>query len=80
MRGPARGSGWRRWSRIRRICWWCRDAPAFPSLATAVLDHPATAFIPRRRFDPAALICGGPQTAAAVAMLDDERLAMKWRR
>lgn len=43
--------------------------PGFPSLATALLDHPALRFIPRRMVDPAALICGGPQTAAAVAAL-----------
>lgn len=45
------------------------DVPAFPSLATAELDHPATEFIPRRYFDPARLICGVPQTAEAVARL-----------
>jgi iron complex transport system substrate-binding protein len=44
-------------------------APDFPSLATALLRHPAVGAIPRRTYDPATLICGGPQTAAAVAAL-----------
>ena len=56
------------------------EAPAFPSLATAMLDHPATAGIPRRTYDPATLICGGPQTAEAAAMLHDEAGTMKLAR
>jgi iron complex transport system substrate-binding protein len=44
-------------------------APDFPSLATALLQHPAVRAIPRRIYDPATLICGGPQTAKAVAAL-----------
>ena len=45
------------------------DAPRFPSLATDLLDHPATAGIPRRAVPPALLICAGPFTARAVQML-----------
>ena len=45
------------------------DAPAYPSLATDFLRHPALAGIATRRLPPALLVCGGPWTAAAVAML-----------
>jgi iron complex transport system substrate-binding protein len=45
------------------------DAPAFPSLATDFLRHPVLAHIATRRLPPALLVCGGPWTAAAVAML-----------
>ncbi len=43
--------------------------PAFPSLATEMLGHPALAGIPRRAIPPALLACGGPWTARAVALL-----------
>lgn len=45
------------------------QAPAFPSLATDLLRHPALAGIPRRSIPPALLTCGGPWTALAVQML-----------
>lgn len=45
------------------------DAHGFPSLATALLNHPAMRGIPRETLDPALLICGGPQTARAVTAL-----------
>lgn len=45
------------------------DAPAYPSLATDFLRHPALARIPTRRLPPASLICGGPWTADAVVRL-----------
>jgi iron complex transport system substrate-binding protein len=46
-------------------------APArFPSLATELLDHPATRGIPRRFIPPALTICAGPWTADAAVMLD----------
>jgi iron complex transport system substrate-binding protein len=45
------------------------DAPAFPSLATDFLRHPVLAGIPTRRLPPALLVCGGPWTADAVAIL-----------
>ncbi|HST75516.1 MAG TPA: ABC transporter substrate-binding protein [Acetobacteraceae bacterium] len=46
-------------------------APArFPSLATELLDHPATRDIPRRFLPPALTICAGPWTADAAVMLD----------
>lgn len=41
------------------------EAPRLPSLATAMLDHPALHALPRKRFDPALLICAGPFTARA---------------
>jgi iron complex transport system substrate-binding protein len=45
------------------------SAPATPSLATAVLDHPALARIRRIRLDPAFLACPGPWSVdAAVAL------------
>ena len=44
-------------------------APAFPSMATDLLRHPALAGIPRREVPPALLLCGGPWTAAAVTLL-----------
>jgi iron complex transport system substrate-binding protein len=45
------------------------EAPAFPSLATDLLDHPALAGIRRRVVPPALTICAGPFTAEAVALL-----------
>jgi iron complex transport system substrate-binding protein len=46
-------------------------APArFPSLATELLDHPATEDIPRRFVPPKLTICAGPWTADAAVMLD----------
>lgn len=46
-------------------------APAqFPSLATELLDHPATRGIPRRFVPPALTICAGPWTADAAVMLE----------
>jgi len=45
------------------------EAPAFPSLATELLQHPALAAIPRRTVPPALLACGGPWTARAAALL-----------
>jgi len=42
---------------------------AFPSLATDLLRHPATAGIPRRELPPALTICAGPFTAKAAALL-----------
>jgi iron complex transport system substrate-binding protein len=44
-------------------------APAWPSLATALLQHPALAEIPRRTIPPALTICAGPFSAEAAAML-----------
>ncbi len=44
-------------------------APAFPSLATAMLWHPALAGMARRTVDPALLACPGPWSADAVAAL-----------
>jgi iron complex transport system substrate-binding protein len=43
--------------------------PEFPSLATALLDHPAIASIPRRAIPPALTLCAGPFTAQAAALL-----------
>jgi len=43
--------------------------PAYPSLATVVLRHPALANLPRRSIPPALTICAGPFSAAAAAML-----------
>ena len=45
------------------------DAPRYPSLATDFLRHPILANIPNHRLPPALLVCGGPWTADAVAML-----------
>lgn len=45
------------------------EAPAFPSLATELLRHPAVAGLPRRTVPPALLICAGPFTALAAEML-----------
>ncbi len=45
------------------------SAPAFPSMATDMLAHPALARIRRITFDPALLACAGPWSAAAVAGL-----------
>jgi iron complex transport system substrate-binding protein len=45
------------------------DTPAFPSLATDMLDTPALRAIPRRPLPPALTICAGPFTAQAVALL-----------
>jgi iron complex transport system substrate-binding protein len=45
------------------------DAAAAPSLATALLVHPATAAMPRRAVPPALTICAGPWTAEAAALL-----------
>jgi iron complex transport system substrate-binding protein len=44
-------------------------APAYPSLATAMLDHPALAAMPRRTIPPALTICAGPFSAEAAALL-----------
>ena len=43
--------------------------PAWPSLATTLLDHPALAGLPRRAIPPALTLCAGPFTAEAAAML-----------
>lgn len=45
-------------------------APAYPSLATDMLRHPALAGLPRRAVPPALLICGGPFTAQAAELLE----------
>ncbi len=45
------------------------ETPAFPSLATDLLSHPAVRPIPRITLPPALLICGGPWTALAVRLL-----------
>ena len=45
------------------------EAPRFPSLATAMLEHPALRTIPRKRFAPALLTCAGPFTAEAAAQI-----------
>lgn len=45
------------------------DAPDYPSLATDFLRHPVLADIATIRLPPALLVCGGPWTADAVAML-----------
>lgn len=44
-------------------------APAYPSLATTLLDHPALAGLSRRAIPPALTICPGPFNAKAVTML-----------
>ena len=43
--------------------------PAYPSLATSLLEHPALAGLPRRAIPPALTICAGPFSAEAAAML-----------
>ena len=45
------------------------QAPGFPSLATALLHHPALRGIPVRTVSPALLICGGPWTARAAQQI-----------
>ncbi len=45
------------------------SAPAFPSLATDLLAHPALAHLRRITVDPALLTCAGPWSAEAVAAL-----------
>ena len=45
------------------------SAPAYPSLATTMLDHPALAGLPRRAIPPALTLCAGPFTAEAAARL-----------
>ncbi len=44
-------------------------APAYPSLATDIVQHPALAAIPRRTVDPALLACPGPWSVGAVEAL-----------
>jgi iron complex transport system substrate-binding protein len=44
-------------------------APEFPSLATALLDHPVLAGLRRRAIPPALTICAGPFTARAAVLL-----------
>jgi len=44
-------------------------APAYPSMATTLLEHPAIANVPRRELPPALTICGGPFTAQAPVLL-----------
>ena len=41
----------------------------YPSLATDLIAHPATAAIPRAEIPPNLLICAGPETARAAALL-----------
>jgi len=43
------------------------EAPAWPSLATAMLDAPALRGVARRRYRAALLACAGPFTTQAVA-------------
>jgi iron complex transport system substrate-binding protein len=43
--------------------------PAFPSLATDLLDHPALWALPRVEIPPALTLCPGPWTAEAVTLL-----------
>jgi iron complex transport system substrate-binding protein len=45
------------------------ETPEFPSLATALLDHPALTGLRRRAIPPALTICAGPFTAEAAALL-----------
>lgn len=45
------------------------DTPAFPSLATDMLDSPVLRGIRRRALPPALTICAGPFTARAVTLL-----------
>jgi len=44
-------------------------APEYPSLASEMLDHPAVVHISRRAIPPALMLCGGPFTADAAALL-----------
>jgi iron complex transport system substrate-binding protein len=44
-------------------------APAYPALATASLEDPALSGIPRRTIPPALVICAGPFSAQAAALL-----------
>jgi iron complex transport system substrate-binding protein len=44
-------------------------APEFPSLASALLDHPALADVPRRAIAPALTLCAGPFAAQAAVLL-----------
>ncbi len=44
-------------------------AAEFPSLATALLEHPALAGLRRRAIPPALTICAGPFTAQAAVLL-----------
>ena len=44
-------------------------APAYPSLATTLLVHPALAGLPRRSIPPALTICGGPFSVEAATLL-----------
>jgi iron complex transport system substrate-binding protein len=43
--------------------------PAYPSLATTMLQHPALAGIPQRTILPALTICAGPFSGEAAALL-----------
>jgi iron complex transport system substrate-binding protein len=45
------------------------SAPEFPSLASALLDHPALAGNLRRAIPPPLTLCAGPFTAQAAALL-----------
>ena len=45
------------------------DTPAFPSLATDMLDSPSLRATPRRRLPPALTLCAGPFTGQAVTLL-----------
>jgi ABC-type Fe3+-hydroxamate transport system substrate-binding protein len=45
------------------------SAPDYPSMATAMLRHPALSGLHRRTVDPALLACPGPWSADAVAAL-----------
>ena len=45
------------------------ETPAYPSLATQMLDNPALAGIPRKALPPPLTVCAGPFTAQAVALL-----------
>jgi iron complex transport system substrate-binding protein len=46
-----------------------QTASAYPSLATALLNHPALAGLPRREIPPALTICAGSFSAEAAALL-----------
>ncbi len=46
-----------------------QTAPAYPSLATTLLDNPALAGVARREIPPALTICAGPFSAEAAALL-----------
>ena len=45
------------------------STPEFPSLASALLDHPALAGVRRRAIPPPLTLCAGPFTAQAAALL-----------